>query len=86
MLVPLAVYRQRLMELFVPTQMGGGLKMEDVVALGVYLIVVSSAVLLAVARNPRQPLLMGFVAFLFPEVYVFQAVFRGVVLRTAKLC
>ena len=43
-------------------------------------IVIISAIALAVKLNPGHPILMGAVAFLFPELYLTQYVFRKFVL------
>ncbi len=47
----------------------------------VYIIIILvSAVTLAVKRNPHHPIIYGSLALLFPDIYILQYVFRHFVL------
>lgn len=60
---------------------------SDVVAL-IFVLVICTlpAVVIATRCNPKCPVLMGIVAFLFDRIYLFQHVVRKYLLREKNYC
>ena len=44
------------------------------------------AVVIAVTCNPKNPVLMGIIAFLFDRIYLFQHVYRKYIIREKNYC
>ena len=60
---------------------------SDVLALIIVLVICTlPAVVIATRCNPKCPVLMGIVAFLFDRIYLFQHVVRKYLLREKNYC
>ena len=60
---------------------------SDVIALIIVLVICTlPAVVIATRCNPKCPVLMGIVAFLFDRIYLFQHVVRKYLLREKNYC
>ena len=71
---------------------GGGRRGVDMscaeILLLILIIVVCTlpAVVIAVTCNPKNPVLMGIIAFLFDRIYLFQHVYRKYIIREKNYC
>tara|TARA_B110000261_G_scaffold150027_1_gene177214 strand:+ start:603 stop:938 length:336 start_codon:yes stop_codon:yes gene_type:complete len=67
----------------------GGVDMSCAEILLLILIIVVCtlpAVVIAVTYNPKNPVLMGIIAFLFDRIYLFQHVYRKYIIREKNYC
>ena len=67
----------------------GGVDMSCAEILLLILIIVVCtlpAVVIAVTCNPKNPVLMGIIAFFFDRIYLFQHVYRKYIIREKNYC
>ena len=66
---------------------GVGMNCGEIILLILIIVVCTlPAVVIAVTCNPKNPVLMGIIAFFFDRIYLFQHVYRKYIIREKNYC